>query len=105
MGQAAGGWGQVLGTWRGVQLGESCLGERCQRRTEWTLWASLTVFFLRPHLETGGATARLVKTSQGPVRLPVCALQARAKHPPWGPFWAQTALLGPNLPRATCGDG
>lgn len=59
-----------------------------------------------PLLGTGGATTRLVLgLPRTPSRLNICALQARAMHPTRGPFWAQTALLGPNLPRATCGGG
>ncbi|XP_059994254.1 rho GTPase-activating protein 4 isoform X3 [Lagenorhynchus albirostris] len=49
---------------------------------------------------------------RAPARPTVYALQARAVHPTRGPsrhtrgpLWAQTALLGPSIPGATCGGG
>ncbi|XP_039722885.1 rho GTPase-activating protein 4 isoform X2 [Pteropus medius] len=62
------------------------------------------------HLSQGSpAAGDLLSSPEGLLesvhRLNICALQARAMHPTRGPFWAQTALLGPNLPRATCGGG
>lgn len=99
MGRAGGGWGQVLGTWREAQWGESCLGEGCHRRTEWTHWASLTVFLLATPWD-GRSHWQVVQTSQGPPRPGSLSVPCRPElcTPSGGSFGHRRHCLVPTSP-------
>lgn len=96
VGQARGGWGQASAMWRGAQSRDSCPGEGFQRRAGQIPLA--TPQDGRSHSQFSAVPSR------DPTALTFCALQARARHP-WRPLWAQKALRGSSLPRATRGGG